>query len=183
MFIPDDAANYNTANATVFINVYKATPVIEWENPSDIDYGTPLNYTHLNPEANIPGTYVYTPDFGAILPVGNSQPLRADFSPRDTMNYIPFSKTVLINVLLGTGMTSEAMGNIRLYPNPATEGFRLDGITGSVTVSLVDVSGKLLFTKEVVGNEYVPLTTIEDGLYIVRITTANGEVQRKMIKK
>ncbi len=41
-FTPTDTANFNNANASVQINVLKATPTIAWSNPSNIVYGTAL---------------------------------------------------------------------------------------------------------------------------------------------
>lgn len=47
-FTPNDNANYNSASATVHINVLKATPTINWSNPSDLVYGGPLSAGQLN---------------------------------------------------------------------------------------------------------------------------------------
>ena len=41
-FTPTDTADYNDATASVLINVQKATPVITWNDPADITYGTAL---------------------------------------------------------------------------------------------------------------------------------------------
>ena len=39
-FTPTDTANYNNVSKNVTINVQKATPTINWNNPADITYGT-----------------------------------------------------------------------------------------------------------------------------------------------
>src|SRR5439155_1013864 len=44
-FTPADAANYNTATKTVYINVRKGNPIITWANPADITYPTLLSAT------------------------------------------------------------------------------------------------------------------------------------------
>ena len=53
----------------------KKNPVITWENPADIIYGTllksdngtVLSITQLNATADVPGTFVYTPPVGTKL--------------------------------------------------------------------------------------------------------------------
>jgi hypothetical protein len=97
-FTPTDTANYNSASATVTINVAKATPLITWANPADIVYGTALGAAQLNATANVPGTFVYTPPAGTVLNAGPGQVLSASFTPTDTANYNPASATVRINV-------------------------------------------------------------------------------------
>src|SRR5439155_11367173 len=93
-FTPTDTINYNNASKTVQINVLKATPTITWANPADITYPTALGATQLNATANVPGSFVYTPASGTLLNAGNTQNLKADFTPTDTANYNPASKTV-----------------------------------------------------------------------------------------
>jgi hypothetical protein len=101
-FTPADTTNYAAASKTVKINVLKATPLITWANPTDIVYGPPLSAAQLNATANIPGTFTYTPPAGTVLNAGNGKDLKVDFTPTDTQNYDPVSKTVQINVLKAT---------------------------------------------------------------------------------
>lgn len=102
LFVPSDAANYNVVSATVQINVLKATPAITWSNPTDLDYGTPLDASQLNATASVPGTLVYNPPAGVVLNIGLHQALCVDFTPLDTSDYDPASATVYVNILTGT---------------------------------------------------------------------------------
>jgi uncharacterized protein (TIGR02145 family) len=79
----------------------KRDPIITWENPADISYGTELSHEQLNAEADVKGTFVYTPPRGTILESGLNQVIRADFFPTDSDNYNSVSKTVTINVIEG----------------------------------------------------------------------------------
>ncbi|BDX36764.1 hypothetical protein CYCD_01190 [Tenuifilaceae bacterium CYCD] len=99
IFTPNDILNYSSASAIVLINVIKAIPVISWDNPADIVYGTTLSSVQLNATSNVVGEYIYTPPFGTKLGVGDNQSLRVDFNPTDTANYETTSKTVSINVV------------------------------------------------------------------------------------
>ncbi len=108
-FTPNDTVNFNTATASVSLTVLKATPIINWSNPPDIDFGTPLDNTQLDASATwvvcgnpvtVAGTFTYTPGAGTVLPVG-TQTLCVTFTPTDTANYNNANACVQINVLTG----------------------------------------------------------------------------------
>jgi len=50
-----------------------------------------------------------------------------------------------------------------------------------LTVS--DLSGKLMFSKEIEGNEYIPVNLLAKGMYIVRVTSEEGRIERKLLKE
>src|SRR5207244_4209053 len=60
-FTPSDTADFQGGSASVTIDVAKAEQTIQWSNPADIVYGTPLSSTQLNATVNGPGTLTYTP--------------------------------------------------------------------------------------------------------------------------
>jgi len=93
-------ANYNAATSVdhSFI-IAKATPVITWNNPADITYGTALGNTQLNATTPVTGTFGYTPAAATVLSAGSNQMLSASFTPNDAANYNSTSKNVSINVL------------------------------------------------------------------------------------
>lgn len=130
-FVPTDTANYNNASKTVHINVLKATPVITWANPADINYGTALGATQLNATASVAGAFTYTPPTTTVLNAGPNQNLQVDFTPTDTTNYNPASKTVQINVLKATPTIT--------WNNPAdiTYGTALSAIQLNATVNVL----------------------------------------------
>jgi uncharacterized protein (TIGR02145 family) len=80
-------------------NASKTDPVITWENPADITYGTLLSETQLNAQANVQGIFVYTPAIGTKLNEGANQDLKVDFTPTESSTYNSISKTVKINVI------------------------------------------------------------------------------------
>ena len=101
-FTPTDTADYNVITKIVQINVIKADPVITWANPADINYGTLLSSTQLNATASVPGTFIYSPFIGTLLPAGAGQNLSVTFTPTDQTNYNSASKMVQINVIKAT---------------------------------------------------------------------------------
>jgi hypothetical protein len=99
-FTPTDASNYANATADVTINVSettRATPTITWSNPAAIIYGTALSGTQLNPNASVPGSFVYNPVSGTILGVG-TQILQTTFTPADSTNYTTATSSVLLTI-------------------------------------------------------------------------------------
>ena len=87
------------------IEAYGATTVvtptpqtITWANPAAITYGTPLSATQLNALSSVPGSFVYTPAAGLLLPTG-SQSLKTTFTPTDLITYtvVTASATITVN--------------------------------------------------------------------------------------
>ena len=96
-----DMADYTTATDSVSINVEQATstqPTITWSNPANICYGTALSGTQLDAQANVAGTFAYSPPIGTVLNAGNNQTLSVTFTPMDKTDYTTASDSVSINV-------------------------------------------------------------------------------------
>jgi hypothetical protein len=91
-------SSYAAGNGNGTLTVSQATPIITWNNPTGIVYGTALSSTQLNATASAPGTFVYSPLANIVLNAGNGQTLHVDFTPTDSTNYTTASKNVLINV-------------------------------------------------------------------------------------
>jgi hypothetical protein len=68
--------------------------------------------------------------------------------------------------------------NIRIYPNPVAESFRISGINAPTQVTVTDLSGCTVWMQTIVGNEPVAVGHLPQGVYLVRI---NGETV-KVIK-
>src|SRR5690606_10825811 len=75
----DDNYAFNYVSGTLTIT--KATPVVTWNNPAAITYGTALSATQLNATANVAGTFTYTPPVGTILNAGARQVLTDAYTP------------------------------------------------------------------------------------------------------
>jgi hypothetical protein len=69
------------------------TPAINWVAPAAIGYGTPLSGAQLNASTALPGTFVYSPAAGTLLPAGGSI-LSVTFIPSDTVDYTAATATV-----------------------------------------------------------------------------------------
>ena len=72
---------------------------------------------------------------------------------------------------------------LTLYPNPVSEGFQVIGIKEDAKLSITDISGKMVLTKNITSNEYINVNTLPQGLYIVKISTLNDTFVQRIIKK
>ncbi|MEY4006475.1 MAG: hypothetical protein RLZZ221_2571, partial [Verrucomicrobiota bacterium] len=92
------ASNYTLTRLDgVLTVVTKTVPTITWVNPAAITYGTALSATQLNATANVPGEFIYNPSVGTRLEAG-ARPLSVTFTPTDTTNYSPATRTVNLTV-------------------------------------------------------------------------------------
>jgi hypothetical protein len=96
-FTPTDTSDYTGASASVSLVVHQSVPVITWSAPAPVLYGTALSGAQLNASANVPGTIVYSPTNGAVLPAGTNL-LTATFTPSDTNDYTGTSASVSLVV-------------------------------------------------------------------------------------
>jgi hypothetical protein len=95
------AGNASYAAATLVtqsFTVTKATPTITWAPPAPITYGGALGNGQLNASASVPGTFVYMPPAGTVLPAGTGQTLSVTFTPADAVDYTTVVASATINV-------------------------------------------------------------------------------------
>lgn len=83
------------------LTVNKATPVVTWNNPANIAFGSALSGSQLNATANVPGTFLYTPPAGTVLAAGNAQNLFVQFNPTNSRSYNAVTASAQINVTAG----------------------------------------------------------------------------------
>jgi hypothetical protein len=165
-----------TSNAAV-LTVNKATPIITWDNPADIVYGTALGGTQLNATASVPGSFVYTPAAGTILNEGAGQNLRVDFTPTDTVNYNSATKTVQINVTPKSVTVTANSGQSKVYGS-------LDPVlTYTSSDPSVTFTGELSRDAgEDVGSYAITLGTLDAGAnYTISFISASFTVTAKDI--
>jgi hypothetical protein len=171
-FTPTDATNYASATASVQINVVKATPTITWPAPADIVFGAALSTTQLNATANVPGTFVYTPAAGTVLPVGAAQTLSVTFTPTDAANYTPATQTALINVKPAPSITVSSTSVITGATVTATvangPGNRTDW------VALYPASGTYVDWKYLNGLQTAPATGVTEATVSFTMPTTPG---------
>src|SRR5690606_5787818 len=96
---PDVTYKYDPETPELPIDAPQRTPDLTWFDPMAITYGTALDDTQLNAEADVDGLFTYTPAAGTVLDAGTGHPLTVTFTPDDTDNYDPVTAEVAIDVL------------------------------------------------------------------------------------
>lgn len=129
-FTPADSANYTTARATVSLSVERATPVIDWPTPKPIKSGTALGDEQLDAASWVPGTFVYSPAAGEVLPPG-THTLSVTLTPDQGANYAKARTTVTLTVVAKT-MPVITWPN----PDPIPSGTRLSSKQLCATASV-----------------------------------------------
>jgi hypothetical protein len=87
-----------TGSSTVTVTAATgANPLVAWNTPAPITYGTPLSVAQLDATASVPGTFSYSPAAGTVLTAG-SHFLTVNFTPNDTTGYATATSMVTITV-------------------------------------------------------------------------------------
>jgi hypothetical protein len=81
------------------------------------------------------------------------------------------------------GFDTESQEKINLYPNPATDAFYINGLVGPATVKFIDLNGRILQVKQVIDKESISVSSLLKGMYILKIITSEGTIEKKLIKK
>ena len=81
-----------------------------------------------------------------------------------------------------TAIQNVNSSNINLYPNPTTDYFKISGFYGTALITLKDLNGKTLLTKQITDNENISVSSLCKGVYILEITTNEGTIEKKIIK-
>ena len=71
---------------------------------------------------------------------------------------------------------------ISLYPNPATDFFRISGLEDTALITISDMYCRVLLTTKISNDENIPVTSLRKGVYIAKITTSTATVERKLVK-
>ena len=90
---------------------------------------------------------------------------------------------VNIREMANTAVSTQNIDNISFYPNPVIDGFQINGLTDTGILTLTNLNGNVLLTKQVTSNEFVSINSFPAGLYIVKIVTKDFSIEKKIIKK
>ncbi len=74
-------------------------------------------------------------------------------------------------------------GNLTIFPNPSKGIFNLSGLDKNALVSVFNAFGEEIFINEILPSEEIDLTHQPDGVYFVRIKSANSSIIKKLVKE
>jgi len=167
---------YNIIYESDVFVIYKADPIITWDNPTDIYYPNALSPTQLNAVADVPGIFTYNPIEGTVLEIGDNQELTCEFTPDDITNYNIVSANAYINVLLGSKVESYYT-DLKVYPNPTRENLFIDfGEPTEANIKVVDITGKVVVEKTTNSSiETLDMSELPMGVYILNISLETSD--------
>ena len=149
-----------SSNAVISVTVTSTVPTITWSPVGPITYGTPLGTNQLNATLSVPGTPVYNPTNGTVLPVGTNI-LSVTYTPTDT-NYAPVSTTRQLVVLPAT-LNVTAASQTRAFGQPnAPLTYSLTGFVNDESTNVV--SGSPVLSTAATTNSPVGVYPITVGL-------------------
>lgn len=96
------------------------------------------------------------------------------------------SKTVIVNVTVlsnTTDVNKEASRKIRIFPNPSTGVFTLDGMQSNQqkSVKVYGVNGAVVWSKNVYSDKtIIDLSSLSQGVYLLKIQTNTSVVVKKI---
>ena len=91
-------------------------------------------------------------------------------------------KECLNIVEITTALPKVTNASINLYPNPTTDYFQVDGLDGTASISVKDLNGKILLTKQINSNDKININSLSNGIYMIEVNTKEGSILKKIIK-
>ncbi|MEZ0007529.1 hypothetical protein ABH942_002911 [Flavobacterium sp. 28YEA47A] len=70
-----------------------------------------------------------------------------------------------------------------LYPNPASEKFYIRNLKESARITIYDLSGRIVYEKNIQEEEAIPVSGLNTGMYIVEIHIGTKKVNERLIIK
>jgi len=158
-------ASVNFIGKFAFINCSGLTAIYAYANiPVNLD--TDIFYTWVFEGIDKSNCTLY-------VPAGSKSSYQTADQWKDFLNIVEMTTAV-------PGINNTA---IKIYPNPVTEYFQVEGIEGTAKLILSDLNGKMLLQKQIVNNEKIAAKNIGSGSYIVKVVTSQGATSTKLVKK
>lgn len=173
---------FRTANFTLDVANTNGLKKIQLTDPAanpDLKYVTIIgNFgvttQSINPTFQQTGTWYDLLNNNASITVTNTSSL-ISLQPGEFKIYGSGQVTLAID--------EEFLSRFSIYPNPVEESFRISVPTNEVAI--YDISGRLIksFKGTFVENKDFNIANLKSSIYLVRITSDEGSITRKVIKK
>lgn len=121
----------------------------------------------------------------------NNNPLQ--YVCADSFDLQAIDDTLSLSMITGVAVVTDcslgineqtANGGISIYPNPADDIVNIQSASVLRSVGVFDIGGRKIFSQTIGGDDArIDLSRFQSGIYILRITAADGEKILKIIKK
>jgi hypothetical protein len=92
-------------------------------------------------------------------------------------------RTVYVGCGFGSGLESQAMSNLTVYPNPASHLLSVPELREAYTFQCIDLTGKLVLSGAKSEGDHIDITSLIDGMYCLRIIAANRCYMARFVKQ
>lgn len=96
--------------------------------------------------------------------------------------------TVIEDLTASIAVKTKNVDNWNVYPNPVSDRLYVNEVNGDskiTSVSITDVTGKLIKTihkYELLQTEWINISDLQSGMYVLNITSEKGVVTKKIVK-
>jgi hypothetical protein len=140
------------------------------------------NFTGSTSQITTDETIRYTNNLPANISIVNYSYLANGFL--NSQSYISGSDTTIVEYTYSenAGITDalKTEVDVVVYPNPAQNDIHVKTVGDILSLSLVDISGRLI--REVRGTSLMKIKDLPAGNYILTIETIKGSVAKKILK-
>lgn len=137
--------NYNFTFVGGTLTVTQATPACVWSTPAPITYPAALSTTQLDANCGVAGSYLYSPQAGAV-PAPGAQRLSLTFIPADRTDYTTATASVTLTVNKGSAaiQLSASAGSVAVgVPVTLTAALTGGGAMPSGTAAFLDGAAQI----------------------------------------
>ncbi len=192
-----DVYEMGTVNGNYYMNPWDheglMTNNIDWATwiQNMDDYNSKLSFYVLDPEEEDPSELWVNDTSEEVTIELTGDYVDLDNIPVASFQLAPFSSKVVIRSIdfeprTTTDITYTELTEINLYPNPASDFLRIDGLDAVdvISVECIDNQGKVVqTTNEKHFDGSIDLSQLPEGIFILKITTRKGFMTAKFIKE
>jgi hypothetical protein len=80
------------------------------------------------------------------------------------------------------GINKLVLSGIQVYPNPFKESIRINGIENTAQLTVLNLNGLEIMTKQIINNEEINLSILSNAMYLLKIETSNGVFIKRIVK-
>jgi len=84
--------------------------------------------------------------------------------------------------MANTDVKFQSVEPIKFYPNPVQDGFKINGLSESATLTITSLNGNVLLSKQVIDNDNISLSSLPKGVYIAKIIYNKFFFEQKIVK-
>jgi hypothetical protein len=148
-----------------------------------------ISYTTITDNSNITTTIKKYED-NVWQTVGGTNQFNGVSSITFDSNNIPYAvftatgSTTVRKFDPTAGVATSVFNQVEMYPNPANGVVYIDNLPNDTTVTITDMTGKLIYsTTTTAENINIDTTSFISGLYIVQLTHNSGSIVKKLVKR